>query len=486
MASEKIGRYELRRELGRGGMATVYLAYDPLFGREVALKVLLKQLSLDATLKTRFEREARAIAQLEHSAIVPVYDVGEDAGMPYLVMRYMPGGSLLERMGHGPMALPTVVRIIRRIAAGLDSAHRAGVVHRDVKPANILFNQDDDPYLSDFGIAKVQEASATVTGTGVVGTPAYMSPEQARGDKHIDGRSDIYALGIVLYELVVGRSPYSAETPMQIAMKHILDPVPRLREALPDADLALEQVIARALAKDPNDRFQTAGDLAAALGRVAEEAARRTRSVSVAETMMDAPALGETVRPVGPYPPPMTGTPAVGPATPPSVATPVKRGGIPLWGWLIGCGGVFVVIAVLVLGGGGALAVLAPSLFPNSTATQVALNLTATRVAFIATDRAEADATASAADATATAEVAGTEAAREATATALAGPGATATARIEQADVVRNGAPTFWPKGGFLCRMIRQWGRGISGFCFGMCGGARTIGWRLSRMGGGR
>jgi len=266
MQPEKIGRYEIRSELGRGGMATVYHGYDPRFEREVAVKVLPPELlHADPQFKLRFEREAKIIAQLEHSSIVPVYDVGDEGGQPYFVMRYMNGGSLSERIKSKIMSVEDATKILAQIAPGMDEAHSKGIVHRDLKPSNILFDGKDTPYISDFGIAKLSQAQASsVTGSAIIGTPAYMAPEQASGET-VDGRSDIYALGIILYEMLTGRQPYEADTPMAVAIKHITDPVPHILEANPNLPNAIEAVIQAAMAKNKEERFATAGDLVEAL-----------------------------------------------------------------------------------------------------------------------------------------------------------------------------------------------------------------------------
>ncbi len=266
MQPEKIGIYEVKSELGRGGMATVYLAYDPRFEREVAVKVLPRELlHSDPQFRLRFEREAKIIAQLEHSAIVPVYDVGEADGQPYFVMRYMNGGSLSERIKSGIMTVEEATRILNIIAPGLDEAHSKGIIHRDIKPSNILFDKRNNPYISDFGIAKLSQAQAgNVTGSAIIGTPAYMAPEQAQGDA-IDGRADIYSIGIILYEMLTGRQPYEADTPMAVAIKHITDPVPHILLANPKLPEGMETIIQKAMAKNKNDRFATTLDLTNAL-----------------------------------------------------------------------------------------------------------------------------------------------------------------------------------------------------------------------------
>lgn len=256
------GRYEIKQKLGQGGMATVYLAHDPRFGRDVALKVLPPQFLHEEQFRSRFEREARTIAMLEHPAIVPVYDFGEHEGQPYLVMRYMNGGSLENRLQRGPLPKPEALQIIKRIASALDEAHKKGIVHRDLKPANILFDQYNESYLSDFGIVKLNEATANLTGNAIVGTPAYMSPEQVHGKADVDGRSDVYSLGVILYEMLSGHVPYRAITPTQQMMAHVLEPVPDILAEKTDIPAGFGTVIQHAMAKEANTRFTSAGEMA--------------------------------------------------------------------------------------------------------------------------------------------------------------------------------------------------------------------------------
>jgi serine/threonine-protein kinase len=265
MPTRKIGRYEVIEEIGRGGMATVYSARDPLFNRNVAIKMLPSELLYDSNFRYRFEREAQLIASLEHSAIVPVYDFGESEGQPYFVMRLMTGNSLAERIVEGPMALDECVRIFARIAPALDLAHDHSVVHRDIKPGNILFDQYNEPYLSDFGIAKLSESRANLTGNNIIGTPAYMSPEQARGDADLDGRSDIYSLGAILFEMLTGRVPYEADTAVGQVYKHVKDPIPNVLELRPDLPAATQEIILRAMAKGKFARYNKASDISKAL-----------------------------------------------------------------------------------------------------------------------------------------------------------------------------------------------------------------------------
>src|SRR5512141_236066 len=282
MQPEKIGIYEVKAELGRGGMATVYRAYDPRFEREVAVKVLPSELlHADPQFRLRFEREAKIIAQLEHTAIVPVYDVGEADGQPYFVMRYMNGGSLSERIKAGGLTIEDAARILGAIAPGLDEAQSKGIVHRDIKPSNILFDKKGNPYISDFGIAKLSQAqSGNVTGSAIIGTPAYMSPEQAQGTE-IDGRADIYALGIILFEMLTGQQPYQADTPMAVAIKHITDPVPHIRKINPQLSEGVDAIIQKAMAKDKNERFATAVDMTNTLLEVARHEPTRLQTAPV-------------------------------------------------------------------------------------------------------------------------------------------------------------------------------------------------------------
>ncbi len=258
---KQIGRYEIKTEIGRGGMATVYLAHDPRFRRDVAVKVLPRQYTHDPMFRARFDREAQTIAALEHPAIVPVHDFGEDNGQPFLVMRYMPGGSLAEKLEYDALSLNQAAKILKRIASALDRAHSQGIVHRDLKPGNILFDRYDDAYLADFGIAKMAEATAALTGNSLIGTPAYMSPEQVKGGE-VDGRSDIYALGVILFEMLTGQQPFEARTPIAVAFKHVHEPIPDMRARKADLSPTLQFTINQAMSKNPDERFQVAADLA--------------------------------------------------------------------------------------------------------------------------------------------------------------------------------------------------------------------------------
>ncbi len=318
---QTIGRYEIERELGRGGMAVVYLARDPYMKRPVAVKVLPRQFTFDEQFRARFQREAEIIATLEHPYIVPVHDYGEHEEQPYIVMRYMPGGSLLDRMARGPLGLSEISRIVSRVAEALDEAHARHIVHRDLKPGNILFDARGDAFLSDFGIAKMAAGTSTLSGTGILGTPAYMSPEQARGIKTLDGRSDVYALGIIVFQLLTDRLPYEADTPMGLAVAHITEPVPSILSLKPDLPPLCARLITRALAKHPDDRYPTAGELARDMKLLASGQLEDT------ESAIRAPGAGPPVLSPSQPPSPASLTPT--PPPEPGVAAPSMASPVP-------------------------------------------------------------------------------------------------------------------------------------------------------------
>ncbi|MGA9420953.1 MAG: protein kinase, partial [Rhodanobacteraceae bacterium] len=256
----EIPGYRLLRQLGRGGMATVYLAIQQSVDREVALKVMSPALLADPNFGARFLREAKIAARLHHRHVVGIHDVGRAGDYHYIAMEYLAGGPVLTKDGVS-RPVPFALRVMREIATALNYAHEKGFIHRDVKPDNILLRDDRSAALTDFGIARASDSVSRMTKTGaVVGTPHYMSPEQARG-KQIDGRCDIYSLGIVLYELLVGRVPYQAEDSLAVGIMHITEPVP----VLPESAAALQPLIDKLLAKEPDDRFQTGNDAAAAI-----------------------------------------------------------------------------------------------------------------------------------------------------------------------------------------------------------------------------
>lgn len=267
LIGKTFGPYRILEQIGVGGMATVYRAYQPSMDRDVAIKVLPHYLSEDKQFAERFQREAHAIAKLEHPHILPVHDYGEADGVTYIAMRYVQAGTLKELMSKERLSLDEINRLLGQIGSALDYAHSQGVIHRDIKPSNVLIDPQGNTYLTDFGLARMLEASQQLTASGVgLGTPAYMSPEQGQGIK-VDHRSDLYSLGVMLYEMVTGRVPYQAETPMAVVLKHITDPLPLPRAVAPDVPEVIEKVILRAMAKDPAHRFQSANDLVQALNQ---------------------------------------------------------------------------------------------------------------------------------------------------------------------------------------------------------------------------
>jgi TolB-like protein len=280
------GRYEIQGELGQGGMATVYLARDLKHGREVALKVLSPDLAASIGAE-RFVQEIQVAARLQHPHIVPLYDSGEAAGSLYYVMPRVEGESLRARLDRErQLPVDEALRIAREVAAALDYAHRQNVVHRDIKPENILL-QEGEPLVADFGIARAIDVAggAQMTRTGLaLGTPQYMSTEQASGDREVDGRSDVYSLGCVLYEMLVGEPPFTGPTPQAVMARHFTEPVRGIRTVRAAVPEAVERAIVQALAKVPADRFATAALFAEALSesRLAAPAAHSAAEVSIA------------------------------------------------------------------------------------------------------------------------------------------------------------------------------------------------------------
>jgi Tol biopolymer transport system component/tRNA A-37 threonylcarbamoyl transferase component Bud32 len=297
LLGQSLGRYHNLEQLGEGGMAVVYKAYDTRLETEVAVKVIrtdaLPQNAIERTLR-RFEREAKALAKLTHPNIVKVMDYGEHEGRPYLVMPYLPGGTLKSRMNGKSMPWSNAARVLIPIANALEYAHEHGLIHRDIKPSNILITEKGQPMLADFGVAKLLDTEETMelTGTGVgIGTPEYMAPEQAT-NRQVDARVDIYALGVVLYEMLTGRKPYIADTPMAVMIMHSRDPLPRPRKFSPSLPQVAENILLKALAKDPKDRYQNMAEFARALETLASDAIHQGRVPFGVETQ-----AGRTTRP---------------------------------------------------------------------------------------------------------------------------------------------------------------------------------------------
>ncbi len=257
LTGKQFGHYQIVAPLGEGGMAAVYKAYQPSMERYVAIKVLPRHMATSEEFLNRFRREAKLLAQLQHPNILPVFDYGESDGYPYIVMPFVPSGTLADLLKGQPLPLNQVRRAMAQIGDALAYAHARGMIHRDIKPSNVLMDESGNCLLTDFGLARMVESSSRLTSSGtVLGTPAYMSPEQGAGSE-IDHRSDVYSLGVILYEMVTGRVPYNAETPIAIVFKHIQDPLPSARKLNPDLPESIELILFKALAKSPEDRYQT-------------------------------------------------------------------------------------------------------------------------------------------------------------------------------------------------------------------------------------
>jgi serine/threonine protein kinase len=262
------GQYAIEGEIGRGGMSVVYRARDRRLNRPVAIKVLPPELAHDPAIRMRFTREAQMSAQLSHAHIVPIYDVGEQGGLAYFVMAMVNGGNLATLLAREPrQPIEETRRLLSEIADALGYAHLRGVIHRDIKPDNILLDESNGrAIVTDFGIARAIEASSRLTVTGIaVGTPAYMSPEQAVGDREVDGRSDIYSLGVLGYQMLTGRVPFSAGNSMALLLKHVSESPRAIAEMRGDAPRALREAIERALMKSPEDRWPTAAAMREAI-----------------------------------------------------------------------------------------------------------------------------------------------------------------------------------------------------------------------------
>lgn len=253
----RLGKYDLVRKIGSGGMSSVFKAIDRESDRPVAIKVLPPGLDEEQSFKARFEREARILMRLRHPNIVPILDFGEVDGVYYIVMPLMEVGTLRERINSGPLKPEEGAHIVRQIAEALQYAHDMDLVHRDVKPSNILLDEEGNAWLSDFGTARVLDATANLTGSSLIGTPQYMSPEQARGEP-VTPRADVYALGVVLYQMSTGQLPFNAESPLAIAMKHASEPLPHPNAINPNLPEAISYVLIKALEKRPEDRYPSA------------------------------------------------------------------------------------------------------------------------------------------------------------------------------------------------------------------------------------
>ncbi|MDF1499822.1 MAG: serine/threonine-protein kinase [Anaerolineales bacterium] len=269
---ENVGPYRIIEQLGQGGMASVFKAYHPALDRFVAIKVLHPAFKKEPNFLSRFQREARVVAKLEHPNIVPIYDFAEHEGQPYLVMKYIEGVTLKARLNQGPLNKEEALNIVQAVGNALTYAHERGVLHRDVKPSNILLSPDGSIYLADFGLARMAEAGASTLSKDVMlGTPQYISPEQAKGNIELHEGTDVYSFGVVLYELVVGRVPFNADTPFSIIHDHIYTPLPLPSAVNPNVPGVTERVLLKSLAKDPADRFDSVQALVGAFSSAVAE-----------------------------------------------------------------------------------------------------------------------------------------------------------------------------------------------------------------------
>jgi serine/threonine-protein kinase len=322
MIGRTLGGYRIVEQVGMGGMATVFKAYDASTDRYVALKTLPEQYSKDPQFVERFRREAKAIAKLEHLHILPLFAYGEDDGVAYLAMRYLPAGTLSNHIKQrGQMPLDEAARILNQVASALDHAHANGVLHRDIKPSNVLIDKDANAYLTDFGIARMVEGTLDLTGDAILGTPQYMSPEQCQGRKDLTPASDQYSLGVVLYEMVTGRVPFQAETPLAVIIMQINgSELPRPGTLRPDLPEAAEAVIFKALARNPDDRYPSCEAMARAFAQAIGQSASTpaTRSAAVSAPVTSRAAASSTVTRQAEDGPTVVQTPAPVSATAPS------------------------------------------------------------------------------------------------------------------------------------------------------------------------
>lgn len=400
------GRYLIDDLVGHGGMSSVYRATDSNLKRMVAVKLIHQHLTGDGDFLRRFETEAEAIAQLRHSNIIQVFDFSQHEGQYYMVMEFVAGESLqqrLRRLNESGRKLSTdeIVKIAAGVCDGVEYAHKRGMIHRDIKPANIMLSVQGDAILTDFGLAKIAGTTQHTAAGAVMGTALYMSPEQIRGEQ-LDGRTDIYALGVTLFEMAGGRPPYTADSAMTVLMMHLNDPLPDIRELNPDVSPGLAAVIEKALAKDPNGRYASAAEMAAALRALSEEPAAAAASPPADEPPADATMIAGAGAGVAagaggappPAPPqdatavhraePSSAAPGGGAAAPPPPIPPVAErsgegaGGIPPWVFaVVGAAAVAVIVVVLLVAGvfsggdddGGGVVAGSPTGSPTAAAT---------------------------------------------------------------------------------------------------------------------
>lgn len=350
---ENIGPYRIVEQLGQGGMATVYKAYHASLDRYVALKALHPAFNEDKTFASRFQREARVVAKLEHPNIVPVYDYAEHEGRPYLVMKYIEGDTLKARLNKGPLSAEEINQIVDSVGSALSYAHKQGVLHRDIKPSNVLVATDGQMYLADFGLARIaQSGESTLSSDMIMGTPQYISPEQAMGKKDLDARTDLYSFGVMLYEMVVGQVPFNADTPFSVIHDHIYTPLPLPHKVNPTVPESVERVLLKALAKEREDRYDDVAILADAFKDAWEEAGVPMQGTFVRLSQALKPAAIKPLQNAAPLPSTVaTAEPKV-PAAIKAVATKAtpnqnKKRSTSVWVWI--SAGLVIILCIAVI-----------------------------------------------------------------------------------------------------------------------------------------
>ncbi len=447
LVGKTVGRYRIVARLGRGGMAEVYKAYQPGLDRYVAIKVLHSHLVDDKDFIGRFEREALAVGKLRHSNIVQALDFDREGEMYFMAMEFIDGPTLKDelkarRAAGKPFTLHEIARIFTALCSAIDYAHSRGMVHRDLKPANVMINGEGQVVLTDFGIARILGATQYTQTGALSGTPAYMSPEQGQGERG-DKRSDIYSLGVMLYEMVTGAVPYDADTPFAVIMKHISEPLPLPRKVNPDLPESVERVILKAMSKSPDDRYQTAGEMAAALREAAGVAPGENFDTKPLAIVAPPPKIEQIDHPTGPITASRRteaasadgGATVLTPASSGTTVTPAPRSTVPVLPLLAGG----AILILLILGGIIGAFVLMQENGSAGRATQTAVFLAVSNATSTAdADRAATQTALEAAQATGTAQIAPTVTVEAATAEA-ARIAATETAQfIRDADLVNN------------------------------------------------
>jgi serine/threonine protein kinase len=347
---ETVGTYQLVEQLGSGGMALVFKAYHPRLDRFVAIKVLHAAFTDDGNFLARFQREARVVAQLDHANIVPIYDYSEYEGRPYLVMKFIEGDTLKARMESSPLTKAEIMQIVDKIGSALSYAHAHNVLHRDIKPSNVLISKEGQIYLADFGLARIAQSSGvSLTSDRFVGTPQYISPEQAMSKPDLDARTDIYSFGVMLYEMLVGQVPYNADTPFAIIHDHIYSPLPLPRQVNPQVSDAEQLVLLKALAKHPDDRFTDVNAMVNAFHAAEEGQQAAIPGAGEIYTMVEEipvqpvqpVTLASTISPVTTAPPA-----AIAPVDEPPAPVPNKRSESKTW---IIAGSIAAILALLII-----------------------------------------------------------------------------------------------------------------------------------------